>query len=114
MTNEEKTELIKKLLTGTKSKKLKWTLIEDSIYQLNFQNSALVLDDYRNSRRPPEAQFVIRIFNSNGAVVEVISVKDLEEAGIRAGNALSLIVDEIRDQAFGIKDTIKDIFDNLN
>ena len=114
MTSEELKHLLQKLLEGSKNGKLKWIPGKEGVFQLNFPKSSIVLvDNRRESGLSMDPEFYLRIFNSKGLEVEGLSDTDFSKIGINGRAALSLLVAEIRNQVFGVRDTISDIFDNL-
>ena len=106
-------ELLEKLLQGTLSGRHKWSMGSESAFALNFPKSSIVLLDNSNKGHPPEMKYILSIHNAEGKAIEKLYVDDLIKAAPNALDLLKRIVAAINDQAYGISDTLDDVFKNI-
>ena len=115
MDNQQKIDLLTKLLNGIASKRHKWVVGGivnggGEVYSLSFTKSSLLLID--KSVQDSDDPYIIHFMNSEGKSVETLRIQSFPKE-VNAKGALQKVIAHIKDQTYGISDTINDVFENL-
>jgi hypothetical protein len=107
--------LIKKLIDLTSKNSLNWEVTDkDDVFQLSFPQYTIRLSLNQSPSSPLEDAYFIKIFNSNGQLVESVNDEDIKEQLPGSFSKLRELHSQARRKSLGVDKAIDDILHELN